>query len=83
MTYSPITNPESIYGKLTQYVDAAANYTPRASIDVDPSLIRTKTIQLAVPEYTSAEQWQYISRAVQYGRQQGVSVIVTRIKSTS
>jgi filamentous hemagglutinin len=83
LTYSRITNPQSIYGKLTQYVDAAANYTPRASIDVDPSLIRTKTIQLAVPEYTSAEQWQYISRAVQYGRQKGVSVIVTRIKSTS
>ncbi len=83
LTYSRVMNPQSIYGKLTKYVDAVANYSPRASIDIDPSRIRTKAIQLAVPEYTSAEQWQYISRAVQYGRQKGVSVMVTRIKSTS
>jgi len=83
LTYSRIMNPQLIYNKLTKYVDAAARYSPRASIDVDPSRIRTKTIQLAVPEYTSAEQWQYISRAVQYGRQKGVSVMVTRIRSTS
>jgi len=80
-TYSRVTNPQSIYGTLTRYVNAAANYSPRASIDVDPARIRTKAIQLAVPEYTSQEQWQYIGRAIQYGRQKGVSVMVTRIQS--
>lgn len=80
-TYSRVTNPQNIYRTLTKYVDAAANYSPRASIDVDPARIRTKAIQLAVPEYTSQEQWQYIGRAIQYGRQKGVSVMVTRIQS--
>jgi hypothetical protein len=85
VTYNRIMNPESIYGKLREYVDAAANYAerPGSSIDVEASRIRTKAIQLAVPEETSVEQWQYISRAIEYGRRKGVSVMVTRIKSTS
>jgi filamentous hemagglutinin len=85
LTYSRITNPESIYGALKKYVDAAANYAerPRYSIDIKASRIRTKAIQLAVPGETSAEQWQYISRAVEYGRQKGVPVMVTRINSTT
>jgi len=83
LTYSRIMNPENIYGTLKKYVDATAKYTERSgsSIDVEASLIRTKTIQLAVPGETSAEQWQYINKAVDYGRQKGVSVMVTRISS--
>lgn len=83
ITYSYIDNPQRIYGKLAGYVNKVADYEPRASIDVRPSLITSKTLQLAVPEYTSEEQWQYIDRAVQYGKSRGVSVIVTRIRSTA
>jgi hypothetical protein len=85
LTYNRVMNPQSIYGKLREYVDAAASYIerPHSTIDLEASRIRTKAIQLAIPEYTSSEQWQYISRAVQYGKQKGVSVMVTKIKSSS
>jgi CDI toxin restriction endonuclease-like domain len=55
MTY--IRKPQEIYRKVTGYVDDAVNYQPRKSFDVDSALISSRTIQLAIPEHTSPEQW--------------------------
>jgi filamentous hemagglutinin len=75
-----IKKPQKIYGKLKVYVDAAADYTPRSSSDLNLNLIEKKTIQLAVPEYTAPAQWQRILRAITYGKRRGVAIIVTRIR---
>jgi hypothetical protein len=55
MTY--IRKPPEIYRQVTGYVDDAVNYQPRKSFDVDSALISSRTIQLAIPEHTSPEQW--------------------------
>lgn len=74
-----IKNPQEIYRRVTRYVDAAANYQPRKS-DLDPSDIQSKTLHLAVPEWTSPTQWRYLLRAMIYGRDNGVKVVITRIR---
>ncbi len=73
-------DPQRIYGQLKRYIDSAADYKPRAEIDPDPAKINSKTIQLAIPEYTSPSQWRYLYRAVLYGKKRGVSVVITRIR---
>ena len=48
--------------------------------DIDPAKIESKTIQLAIPEHTSPEQWRYLLRAIIYGKDNGVKVVITRIR---
>jgi len=76
-----IKNPQKIYGKVSGYVNAAANYNrPRAYFDVDPTKIQSRTLQLGIPEYTSPEQWRYLFAAIIHGRENGVRVVITRIR---
>ena len=75
-----IKNPQKIYGKLKPYIDAAADYEPRVDSDLDPSMIESKTMHLAIPEYTSPAQWRYLDKAILYGRERGVSIVSTRIR---
>ena len=81
LTVARIRNPLSIYGKLKTYVDQAKDYDePRVDSDVEPDEITSRTIQLAVPEYTSPRQWLYLNLGIGYGRRRGVSVVITRIR---
>jgi hypothetical protein len=81
LTVARIKNPLSIYGKLKTYVDQATSYDePRVDSDVEPDKITSRTIQLAVPEYTSPRQWLYLNLGIGYGRRHGVSVVITRIR---
>jgi len=59
-----VGNPQKIYLRLKHDVDAIANYSPRTKTDVDPAKIKSRKIQLAIPEYTSREQWRQLFRAV-------------------
>ena len=80
-TFNYINNPQKIYQRLKGYTDAVANYKKqRVKTDVDPTLIKSRTIQLAVPEFTSAAQWPQIYRAIRYAKGRGVSLVVTRIR---
>jgi len=80
LSVSYIKNPQRIYWRVKSYVDAAANYEPRAEFDVDPMAIQSKVIQLAIPEYTSPTQWRYLFWAIGYGRERDVSIMITRIR---
>ena len=62
------------------YINAAADYQPRTGADIDPAKIESKTIHLAVPEYTSPTQWRYLFAAIFYGKERGVRVVITRIR---
>jgi hypothetical protein len=81
LTVARIKNPPSIYRKLKVYIDAAKDYDePRVDTDAPPAKITSRTLQLAVPEYTSARQWLYLNLGIAYGRRHGVSVVITRIR---
>jgi hypothetical protein len=77
---SYIKYPQKIFGNLRKYVDAAVDYQPRTDLEPDPAKIQSRTIHLAIPEYTSPEQWRYLMGAIGYGREHGVSIIITRIR---
>jgi hypothetical protein len=79
LSVSYIRYPQRILGRLKRYVDAAANYEPRVEADLDPAMIQSKTIHLAIPQYTSPTQWQYLNLAIRYAREHGVSLVITRI----
>ena len=80
LSVSYIRNPQRIYWQLKQYVDAVADYEPRAKADVKPATIQSKMLQLAIPEYTSPTQWRYLLWALGYGSERGVSITITRIR---
>jgi hypothetical protein len=75
-----IQKPDEIFRKMKGYIDETADYAPRTRLEPLPSAISSRTIQLAVPEYTSPVQWRYLERAVRYGSDRGVSVIITRVR---
>jgi filamentous hemagglutinin len=51
-----IKYPQRIFARLKSYVDAAVDYEPRRESDLAPTKIESKTIHLAIPEYTSPTQ---------------------------
>lgn len=76
-----IKKPQIIYWRMKNYIDSAADYSdPRPDIDLDLRDVLSKTIHLAIPEYTSPTQWRYLFAAIRYGRERGVRVIITRIR---
>lgn len=80
-TFNYINSPQKVYQRLKGYIDAAANYDkPRTRTDLQPAAIKSKEIQLAVPEYTSRAQWLQLFRAIRYGKRRGVSLVVTSIR---
>jgi hypothetical protein len=80
LSVSYIKNPQKILGRVERYVDAAANYVPRGDFDIQPKEIASKTIHLAIPEYTSPTQWLYLNLGIRYAREHGVSLVITRIR---
>ncbi|HWG04865.1 MAG TPA: hypothetical protein VG271_07610, partial [Beijerinckiaceae bacterium] len=80
LSVSYIKNPQRIYWRMRSYVRAAANYSPRVDSDLNPIKIKSKTIQLGIPEYTSRKQWRYLFAAIFYGREHGVRIVITRIR---
>jgi hypothetical protein len=77
---SYIRNPQQIFQKLQRYVDAAVNYERRTEAELDPAQIEIKTTELAIPEYTSPEQWRQLLRAIIYGKENGVTIVIKRIR---
>lgn len=80
LSVSCIKDPRRIYGQLADYVDEIIDYEPRVDSDITPAEIQSKTLQLAIPEYTSPTQWRYLLRAIIYGKDNGVSIVITRIR---
>ena len=78
MTY--IRDPREIYRKVTRYADNTINYERRTKSGLDPEDIQSRTIHLAISEYTSPIQWRHLLRAIIYGKDNGVSILITRIR---
>jgi CDI toxin restriction endonuclease-like domain len=80
LTVSVIKRPQQILSRLKGYIHKLENYRPIKRFDLAPERIKSKTLQLAIPEYTSPTQWRYLNLAIRYAHEHGVSVIVTRIR---
>ncbi|HWE73778.1 MAG TPA: hypothetical protein VG328_11510 [Stellaceae bacterium] len=81
LTVSRIERPQQILSTLKGYINKRGeDYTPNRETDLDPDDIESKTIQLAVPQYTSPTQWLYLNLATRYARDHGISLVITRIR---
>jgi hypothetical protein len=80
LSVSRIRNPQKIFDKIKEYVDAAIDYERVRETDLDPADIKSKTIHLAIPEYTSPTQWRYLNRVIIYAKENGVTIVITRIR---
>lgn len=75
-----IKTPQKIFSRLQLYVNEAVNYEGYWQSDLNPAEIDSKSIYLAVPEWTSPTQWRQLLRALVYGKDNGVSIVITRIR---
>jgi len=80
LSASYVKNPQSIFRKVRDYINDTLDYEPSRDSDLDPAEIQSRTLHLAVSEYTSPTQWRYLLRAIIYGKDNGVSVVITRIR---
>jgi hypothetical protein len=62
------------------YVDEILDYEPHWDTDIEPELIQSKTIQLAVPEQISSAQWRQLLRAIIYGKDNNVKIVITLVR---
>jgi filamentous hemagglutinin len=74
-----VARPEELYYKIMRDINDTLDFEGYAleGTRVRPSDITGRTLQLAVPEGTTAAQWEQINRAIGYGADNGVRVIVT------
>jgi hypothetical protein len=81
LSYSYLNYHGKVYGQIKRYIDAAADYgRPRTEYDLNPDRIEQRTIKLAIRDYISPDQQQQIIKAVNYGEDRKIRVMVTRIR---
>lgn len=84
MTEGKLMTPSQVYSSMKGNIDAVINYDQAYTLDkrtVDPLEITSRELQVAVPATTNQQQWQQIERAVQYGKENGVNVIVIPVSN--
>jgi RHS repeat-associated protein len=81
-TLAKLKDPRQVYTSLKRNIDAAANFTSYElkGVSLSSDMITAREVHVAVPSSTTAEQWKEIKRAVDYGRGEGVKVIVTAVR---
>jgi hypothetical protein len=75
-----IKSPQKIFKQVKEYVDDVIDYEHRRGTDPDPNRIQSRTIHIAIPEYTSPTQWRYLNRVIIYAKDNGISIVITRIR---
>ena len=84
LTATKIENPKQVYYSLKGNIDAAAGFTeaalPGTKNILEAKNILTRKLEVAVPQNTTAAQWEQINRSVEYAKAKGVVVNVTKIK---
>jgi filamentous hemagglutinin len=75
-------NPSAITRTLNGYVDDMVGFEGdgKGLFRLAPNMITGKEMQLGIPYNTSAEQMAAISQSVQYAANQGVKIVVTKVK---
>nr|WP_197333014.1 hypothetical protein [Ralstonia syzygii]CCA88261.1 hypothetical protein RALSY_mp10809 [Ralstonia syzygii R24] len=81
-TASRVANPSQVFSSLKGNVDSVVNFEEwtLSGRVLSSDMIAARELRVAVPLETTPAQWEQISRAIQYGKDQGVKVIVTTSK---
>ena len=81
-TAAKLANPQQIYNSLQGNINSILDFTEyeRSEVELNQSMIQSSELRVAVPANTTSAQWQQINRAIQYGKDNGVNVIVNPVK---
>jgi hypothetical protein len=81
-TGSKVTDSAELSKSLVKSIDAAADFTgaSKGRTKLDPSQIKSRAIEVAIPVTTTPDQMEQINAAVRYGKGLGVTVNVTKTK---
>jgi len=77
-------NPELIFDALADRIKAMARMKAISLDGVSPPIkIKSRTLELAIPDATSAPQRRVLGRAVEFAASMGVDLVVTQITEGS
>jgi RHS repeat-associated protein len=81
-TAARLSNPNLLYNSLQGNINSILDFPGYnlSGTQLTPSMIQASELQVAVPASTTPAQWLQINRAVQYGADNGVNVIVTPVR---
>ncbi len=82
LTKSKLTDPRQIARTLKGNVDETLAFTEYETqgMRLESEAIAARQLRVAVPSGTTPAQWEQIGLAVEYGKNQGVDVIVTAVR---
>jgi filamentous hemagglutinin len=81
-TASKLANPEKIYHSVKRNIDAAMVFE-KYNLDkfrLTSADIANREIRLAIPKQTSPNQWEQLKRAIEYGKERNIKLIITETK---
>lgn len=81
-TLARISKPELVRYQINGYINKMIDYAgdPRYKHLAAPERITSKELHLAIPANTSQIHMEQIQRCIQYGADNGVTVLVTKVK---
>jgi filamentous hemagglutinin len=81
MTAARLTDPTQLYTSLKGNIDVVFQFEKAqlGNTVVDAASISARQLQVAVPAGTTPAQWQQIEKAIQYGKNMGVKVVITAV----
>jgi filamentous hemagglutinin len=84
MAEGKLMSPSQVYSSMKRNIDAVISFDKPYEVSdmvLDPAKISARELRVAVPVTTSQAQWQQIERAIQYGKDNEVKVIVTPVSN--
>jgi filamentous hemagglutinin len=81
-TLSKIANPETVRYTINGYINKMVDFAGdiRCGVPLNPETIAVKELHLAIPANTSPVHMRQIEHCIQYGRDNRVKVIVTKVR---
>lgn len=81
-TTSKLADPTKIYSSLKKNIDSAASFKKYTLLETEITSadIISRELRVAIPKGTTSNQWDYIWRAIEYGKTKGVTVHITTTK---
>ncbi|WP_262271821.1 hemagglutinin repeat-containing protein [Microvirga yunnanensis] len=79
MTAAKLADPKQVYYSLKANIDDVLAYNKTNNLDrvsVNPDKIQLRELQVAVPQGTTAAQWEYIAKAISYAQTRSSSLVV-------
>jgi filamentous hemagglutinin len=75
-----LADPTQIYKSIRQNVNKARDYAGGERAVFTKNQILSRELHIGVPVQTNKTQWQHIQRAIQYGKDNGVAIIIEAVK---